>query len=135
MRKFYLVFMVMLALLCGCQAKNALLVAGSAPGNPATIDAYTWDFGLIRQGEIAKHTFTLKNESAGTLNIKDVNTSCGCTVTEIKKRILLPKEATLLEVQFNSKSYLGAIEQFVYMNTDNLDKPLIRFIIKAEVVK
>lgn len=72
-------------------------------------DPYTWDFGRVREGEILKHDFVLKNESKDTLNIKDINTSCGCTVSEVKQKVLLPGESTLIEVKFNSKGYSGPV--------------------------
>ena len=97
-------------------------------------DPYTWDFGSIKQGEVVAHDFTLKNESEKTLTIIGVNTSCGCTVSEARDKVLGPQELTLIGVKFNSKDYSGAVRQFVYVNTDSLDKPLIRFIIKANVV-
>ena len=96
---------------------------------------YTWDFGKVQQGDIAKHNFTFKNETTATLHIKDINTSCGCTVSQVKKKTLLSGEETLIEVRFNSKGYSGGVKQFIYVHTDNLDKPLTRYIIKAEVVK
>jgi len=98
-------------------------------------DADTWDFGQIKQGMVVTHTFTLKNESSKPLNIVSVNTSCGCTVSEVKKKVLVPQESTALDVKFNSKGYSGAVQQFVYVNTDDLDKPIVRFIIKANVTK
>ncbi len=128
--------MVMLALLSGCQAKKgALIIAGPPPANAVAIDAYTWDFGRARQGEILKHDFLLKNDSDKVLNIKSIDTSCGCTVSKTKKSALLPQEATLIEVNFDSKGYLGPVQQVVYVNTDSLDMPVIRYIIKAEVIK
>jgi len=99
-----------------------------------TTDPYAWDFGKIKPGKIVSHTFSLKNESNKTLNITAVNTSCGCATSEVKKKVLLPQEATELEVKFDAKGYSGAVQQFVYVNTDNLDKPVIRFIIKANVI-
>lgn len=98
-------------------------------------DPYAWDFGRVKEGEVLKHSFVLKNESPKVLNIKDVNTSCGCTVSKIDKKSVLPTETTLIEVQFNSKGYSGAVQQYIYVNTDNLDNPVLRYIIKAEVVK
>ncbi len=100
-----------------------------------TADPYTWDFGKIKQGEIVTHKFSLKNESAKPLNITAVNTSCGCTVSVVKKKVLLPQESAEVDVKFNSKGYLGAVQQFVYVNTDNVDNAIIRFIIKANVTK
>ncbi|MDD2680239.1 MAG: DUF1573 domain-containing protein [Candidatus Omnitrophica bacterium] len=98
-------------------------------------DFYTWDFGQVKEGEVVAHSFTLKNDSVKALKITGVNTSCGCTVSEVKRETLSAQESTLVEVKFNSKGYSGAVQQFVYVNTDNLDKPVIKFIIKANVVK
>lgn len=98
-------------------------------------DPYTWDFGDVKEGQVLKHDFILKNDSEKTLNIKDVNTSCGCTASDVKKKSLKPQESTSIEVSFDSAGYMGPTQQFVYVNTDNLDKPVIRYIIKAKVMK
>lgn len=96
-------------------------------------DPYSWDFGQVKAGEVVKHRFSLKNDTAKTMNIKGTYTSCGCTASTAGKKTLYPGESTFLEVNFNSTGYLGAVQQFVYVNTDSLDKPVLRFIIKAEV--
>lgn len=95
----------------------------------------TWDFGKVKEGQVFKHEFILKNDSDKALAIKGVNTSCGCTASQVKKKVLKPQESTSLEVTFNSKGYSGPVKQFVYVNTDDVDKPVIRFIIKAEVMR
>lgn len=96
---------------------------------------YSWDFGEVKQGAVLTHDFVFKNESNSVLTIKDVNTSCGCTLSEIKKKVLQPNESTVIGVKFNSKGYSGPVTQFIYVNTDSLDKPIVRYIIKANVVK
>lgn len=96
-------------------------------------EPYSWDFGQVKGGEVLKHSFTLKNETRQTLQVKDINTSCGCTVSQVKKKTLLPQEATEIEVQFDTKGYRGETTQHVYVHTDNLDNPVIMFIIKALV--
>ena len=100
-----------------------------------TIDQNTWDFGQIKAGDVVKHSFVLKNNSAKVLKINGINTSCGCTGSKTDKNQLAPGESANIEVQFNSKNYNGPIQQFVYVNTDNVDNPIIRYIIKAEVIK
>ena len=99
------------------------------------VDPYTWDFGQVKQGEVVSHNFILKNDSAKTLKITGVNTSCGCIVSEVREKVLPPQESTKIEAKFNSKGYSGAVQQFVYVNTDDIDKPVIKFIIKVKVVK
>ncbi|MBU0547235.1 MAG: DUF1573 domain-containing protein [Candidatus Omnitrophica bacterium] len=99
-------------------------------------DANTWDFGKIRVSEgIVKHVFSLKNDSDVDLNISGTHASCGCTVLEIDKKVILPKETANLEVKFNPKGYSGQVIQYVYVNTDSKTTPVDKFIIKADVHK
>ncbi len=125
----------------GCTAKTY------SQGKPE--DANTWNFGAVEAGAILKHNFVLKNESKQTLNVRDINTSCGCTASKINKKVLLPGESALIEAKFNTKGYAGQVQQFIYVHTDSLDastplningernrvidNPIVRFIIKADV--
>lgn len=98
-------------------------------------DSTLWDFGQIKAGQIVKHDFTLTNTAQMPLVISAINTSCGCTVPEVKKKLLSPGESTLVEVSFNSTGYAGPVEQYVYVHTDRTDNPVLKFTIKAEVFK
>lgn len=98
-------------------------------------DPYTWDFGKVRKGDVLKHIFVLRNKTGKTLNIKQVGTSCGCTASEVKKKNLLPGTSTEIQVTFETEKYLGPVQQFIYVTTDDLDNPILRFIIKAEIIK
>ncbi|MBI4972593.1 MAG: DUF1573 domain-containing protein [Candidatus Omnitrophica bacterium] len=134
MRKLFLGAGILFFFLTGCWAtEQRQIVSNASP--QAQLDPYTWDFGRIKEGRVVTHTFTLRNDSQKTLTIKDISTSCGCTASKVKNKILRPGESTAIEVKFKSKGYSGVVQQYVYVNTDDLDNPLVRFIIKAEVVK
>jgi len=120
-------------LIMACATQPDYQASESAPEQKA--DPYSWDFGQVKESEVLKHTFVLKNESEKTLTIKDVNTSCGCTASKVEKKILLPGESTQIEVRFKTKGYSGLTQQYIYVHTDSLDKSIIRFIIKADVIK
>jgi len=94
-----------------------------------------WDFGRVKQGAVVKHDFALKNETGDILKINSINNSCGCTVSSTGKKSLMPQESTPVSVSFNSRGYLGPVTQFVYVNTDNPDLEIIKFTVKAQVVK
>ena len=106
-----------------------------ASGVSAQINLRSWDFGKVKAGQILKHTFVYKNETKKTIELKNTNTSCGCTVSAIKNKRLLPGDSSGIDVIFNSKGYNGDVRQFVYLNTDNQIDPIVRFDIKAEVEK
>ncbi len=119
---------------CGATQQPQIIKASPKAQQEAQADPYAWDFGQIKQGAIVRHTFVFKNETKQTLTIKDVTTSCGCTASTVKNKILKPGESTEIEVKFNSKGYSAAVQQYVYVNTDDLDNPVVRFIIKADVI-
>jgi hypothetical protein len=98
-------------------------------------DPNLWDFGKVKEGKIVRHEFVFKNDAAVDLKIEGVTTSCGCTVSEVKQRLLKPGESTIIEASFNSAKYSGKVTQHIYVNTDNPDNPLVQFTIKADVEK
>jgi GTPase len=120
---------------------SLMAVACSSPrqetaiAKPVNGDPYVWDFGQVKEGQILKHDFAIRNGLSNPLVIKKIDTSCSCTVSEVKKKTLMPGESTVIEVKFNSKGYFGPVQQFVYVNTDNTDNPVLKFTIKANVEK
>jgi len=99
-------------------------------------DENTWDFGKIRASAgVVKHVFGLKNESPEVLNVNGTHASCGCTLSEIDKKVILPKESANLEVKFIPKGYSGKVTQYVYVDTDSKSVPIYKFVIKADVIK
>jgi hypothetical protein len=95
-----------------------------------------WDFGRVRQGEVLKHDFVLKNETGNALEIAGIHTSCGCTASQAGKKILAPSESTTVSVTFNTKGYQGEVQQFIYVNTDQPDTAdIIKYTVTAYVVK
>ncbi|MDD5477585.1 MAG: DUF1573 domain-containing protein [Candidatus Omnitrophica bacterium] len=113
----------------------SFLVFQFACAEKEVIDPNAWDFGKAKQGEVLKHDFLFKNETKSVLNITSVNTSCGCTASQSDKKSLKPGEKTTINVSFNSHGYLGQVQQFVYVNTDNADLAVARFTIKAQITK
>ncbi len=102
---------------------------------PSITDPNQWDFGKVKQGQVLKHDFLFKNETKDVLKIISINTSCGCTTSKPDKKSLKPNESSAINVTFNSKGYSGEVKQFIYVNTDNADLPVVRFVIKSEVIK
>jgi len=133
---FVLLFLIFLAWpSMGCYSQNQKSVRVEKSGRPAVDDPNGWDFGQIKEGSSVQHEFVLKNNTDRVLIIKDITTSCGCTFSEAGRRELPPAEETVIEVKFDSTGYSGEVKQYVYVNTDNPDEPLIRYTIRAEVIE
>jgi hypothetical protein len=117
-----------------CYAQQQGLSKTNLNKNAGEINTYVYNFGKIKERRVLKHNFILKNESKRILNILNVNTSCGCTVSKVRKRKLLPQENAVIETQFNAKGYSGPTQQQIYIHTDNPDSQILTFTIKANVV-
>lgn len=133
------VFILFAMVLC---IRTLAWCAASVPPSPgaeraaeAVTDPYVWDFGTAKAGDVLEHQFMFTNSFGKDMRIKETTTSCGCTVSEIKKKDLKPGESTVLSVRFNTKGYSGDTRQFVYVNTDNADEPVIRFTIRGNISK
>ena len=82
--------------------------------NKPEVDLGTIYGGMKKQGKIV-----LKNIGNDTLRIFSVQPSCGCTTVKQPKSILLPSESDVVEVEFNSTGYHGAVEKHVSIITND----------------
>ena len=98
-------------------------------------EEHTWDFGDVSKEEVLSHTFTLKNEFGMILRILKVSTTCGCTSSKAKKDVLMPDEETSIDVVFDTKNYFGPVFHIISVDTNRFINPVIKFKIKANVVK
>ena len=71
---------VMVASLAASQGR----LAGGRPVVQASSDSRTIDLGEIEPDAEARHTFTLTNTTASTLEILGVHTSCGCELAAVR---------------------------------------------------
>lgn len=67
-----------------------------------------FDFGEIMQGEQIKHTFIFKNSGDKPLLIKEVHSSCGCTVANYTDKPVNPQSEGFIKVTFNSAGKQGS---------------------------
>ena len=114
---------------------SCFLILQFACAQEEKTDLNQWDFGRAKPGAVLKHDFVLKNETQDILRINNIHSSCGCIASSADKKSLMPQESTAITVSFNSRGYSGSVTQFVYVDTDNPDLAIIKFTIKAQVVK
>ena len=102
----------------------SLLAPAAGAGTPKIKFKETaWNFGKIKQGEVATHEFVFANEGDDTLTIEKVSTSCGCTAALVSDRSIPPGKSGKIEVKFDSRGYGGQITKVV---TSSPTTPRIR---------
>jgi hypothetical protein len=76
---------------------------------PTTIqyESEKFNFGVINEGEVVKHTYKFKNTGNEPLLISNAKGSCGCTVPTWPKEPVPPGGTGEIKVEFNSKGKPG----------------------------
>jgi hypothetical protein len=72
-----------------------------------------YDFGTIKEGVKAKHTFKFKNTGTVPLIIQNASASCGCTVPDWPKQPIPVGETGEIKVEFDSSGKSGTIAKTV----------------------
>lgn len=95
----------------------------------------SYDFGNIPK-ESVNHTFMVKNIGKGTLKIKGVTTSCGCTKASIDSETIKSGQSTNLLVTFdpNSMNITGPVYRIVYIKSNDFEQPEVEIEITANVI-
>lgn len=124
----YLLLFLVLFFPAGCYSHRQIATITTEKEEP-----YVYDFGPVKEGKILKHTFVLRNYSDKILKIKDVYSSCGCTVSKVRDKKVLAGKSTSVMMQVNTKGYSGPIKQYAYISTDDPAQQVIEFSIEALV--
>ncbi len=91
----------------------------------------TYDFGVKENTQIIEHTFLLQNMGSDTLIIKNVRTSCGCTMAKMPKKTLIPGEKTEVQVFFNLNGKRGSQNKKVIIESNDPLNPVFYLTIQG----
>jgi hypothetical protein len=84
-----------------------------------TVDNKIFNFGTIKKGDKAEHTFTISNSGKSNLIIRKVKASCGCTAIKPEKTVISPGEKTTITAIFNSAGKNGRQNKSITVITND----------------
>jgi hypothetical protein len=93
------------------------------------------DFGKVKEGQVVDYTFKFKNTGKRVLEVKNVSTSCGCTVALISSKILKPGEEGTLRVELDTKDREGKMNRNVTIQSNDPKEPTKALLIFADVIR
>ncbi|HID27167.1 MAG TPA: DUF1573 domain-containing protein [Methanosarcinales archaeon] len=131
--KASLIVVILAVLVIGASLYGYIEVQKGDPKIQVTPKSY--DFGNIPK-ESVNYTFMVKNIGKGTLKIKGVTTSCGCTKASIDSETIKPGQSTNLLVTFdpNSMNITGPVYRIVYIKSNDLEQLEVEVEITANVI-
>lgn len=84
---------------------------------------HSYDFGKTFEGEKLKLTVNYENTGKDILEIKDVKTSCGCTVASLSSKKLNPGEEGKINIEFDTSDRLGKMARTITIFTNDPKNP------------
>ncbi|MDR1273968.1 MAG: DUF1573 domain-containing protein [Odoribacteraceae bacterium] len=97
------------------------------------LEEKVFDLGDIRPGEVAGHTFRVKNTGEKDLFLLDIETSCGCTTTSYTRGPIKPGKQGTVEVKFDSSGRFGKQYKVVQVFVNTREK-IFELTIKANII-
>ncbi len=104
---------------------------GRAPKAVAANPLY--DFGTALEGTMVSHTFTIKNNGQGYLEIRGVKTSCGCTTGNPSKTHIAPGQESEIAVSFDTHFQKGHQVRTITAMTNDPDNPQVAMTMQGIV--
>ncbi len=81
----------------------------------------TIDFGEVDAGKSIDIKFEFQNTGDDVLIVKNIRSTCGCTVAKVDKKEYNPGEKGEIPVKFFSRGYRGKITKTVTVTTNDKD--------------
>ncbi len=78
----------------------------------------TYDFGVVKRGPVAMHTFEFTNVGNRPINLMDVTPSCGCTKVDWIKTPVLPGQKGFITLGLKTEEQNGVFNKEVYLRSD-----------------
>ncbi len=95
------------------------------PYEPPTIKASedVHDLGTIKTDSKSEHTFYIYNTGGKHLRISRVDTSCGCTLTELSKKVIAPGDFATLKATLDTSIKIGKIKKTITIFSNDAKSP------------
>jgi len=95
---------------------------------------YTCYFRKIEPGKKLTFKFKFINKGNEPLIIKNLRASCGCIVSQLSKKIYLPKEKGEIKVEFDTKGRSGWQKEYIYLHTNDPASPLTVLQLQGDIL-
>ncbi|HYG17703.1 MAG TPA: DUF1573 domain-containing protein [Ohtaekwangia sp.] len=112
----------------GQTAVQAAEAAEEKPEGPLPViqfESTEHDFGTIREGDPAEHTYAFKNTGEAPLIIQKAEPSCGCTVPDYSKEPVPVGGTGFIKVKFDSNGKTNMINKSVTVTANTFPKQTV----------
>lgn len=132
--KVWIIFVFLIFALSGFARNEKVTGKTDVSDNPLiSFNETEYDFGTVEYGGDAVHYFVFSNIGTFPLAISNVNTSCGCAVSEWPKAPVGGGAKDSLRVEYNTK-IKGVFNKTITVHSNAVNAP-VDLIIRGNVLK
>lgn len=88
-----------------------------------------FDFGAVPNVGKVDHRFLLRNSGTEPLEIRGIDTSCGCTVANAPDQIIEPGRETYVDARFFLQGYIGVQSNTLTITSNDPDTPTFDLVL------
>lgn len=104
----------------------------SGPQQSLDFQYYDYDMGIVDESNPLEIIFPFTNVGDTGIEIKKVQTDCGCTVANVTEGVINPGSEGVIEVAFTPEGIPGDKEYRVEVHTSDTYHPLIMLVIRCQ---
>ncbi|MBN2031128.1 DUF1573 domain-containing protein [bacterium] len=93
------------------------------------------DFGSVKEDTLLQGSILITNSGSDPVTIRNVRTSCGCTVAQALKKECAPGDTVNIAFSFNTKGFDGLVRKSVTVFFQESDIEDAHFVIQTHVVQ
>jgi hypothetical protein len=112
---------------------NAPAVTNSGPRIELAEDLF--DFGRIEAGRVVSHDFAFTNAGNQTLEIRDIDASCGCTTIGEWDHKVEPGKSGIIPLMLNTTELTGPTLKNIKLTCNDPSQPRLVLYMKVDVYK
>lgn len=91
------------------------------------------DVGAVETDSKVNTEFLLYNKGGQHLRITDVETTCGCTLTEMSKDVIAPGDFTRITVDLDTSIKIGPVRKKITVHSNDPERPQLDLFLVGEV--
>ena len=93
------------------------------------------DFGTVQEDSLLQGSILFMNTGSDPITIRNVRTSCGCTVAQVSKKECAPEDTMEVSFSFNTKGFGGLVRKSVSILFQENDIENANFMIQANIIQ
>ena len=114
---------------------NAPAITNTNNGPRIELAEDLFDFGRIEAGRVVRHDFAFTNVGNQTLEIRDIDASCGCTTIGEWDRKVEPGKSGIVPLMLNTTELTGPTLKNIKMTCNDPAQPRLVLYMKVDVYK